>query len=209
MKKNIFSFALLLLLLLYLNGCSNGNNPEPDFDLVSKYEHLLDRQEAQLALQYLNEVRSNPSAYSNEIGCNLSNVESRPMLVWNNQLVNAAERKALDMAIRNYAAHIDPDGYGMNYYINKAGYTLIDAFLTSDSSNNFESLAGGYSNGKTTIQALILDKGYPEGEEGHRQHLLGILPFWSNCYDVGIGFVRKDDSYYKTYCCILIAKHSW
>jgi len=51
--------------------------------------------------------------------------------------MKAAQIKAEDMAKRNYMAHVDPDGYGMNHFINKAGYKLIPAFMKSNSANNF------------------------------------------------------------------------
>ena len=85
------------------------------------YSQELLKEEAQKAYQYLNEVRQHPSAFSEEIGVDLRYVQAVPKLVWSNELAQAAEKKALDMATRDYFDHVDPDGYGMNYWIVKAG----------------------------------------------------------------------------------------
>lgn len=165
------------------------------------------KEEAQKAYYYLNEVRQHPSAYSEEIGVDLSYVQAVPELVWNEQLARAAEKKAMDMATRDYFDHVDPDGYGMNYWIMKSGYILPDEWIKKKSYNNFESIQAGLSSGVAAIKNLILDEG--TNPPGHRNHLLGIEPFWSNCTDVGIGMARNPDSEYEYYTCILVAKHNY
>jgi uncharacterized protein YkwD len=174
---------------------------------ISIYSQELLREEAQKAFQYLNEVRQNPSSFSHEIGVNLGYVQPRPGLAWSDELAEAAERKASDMAQRNYFDHVDPDGYGMNYWIVKAGYKLPDDWVSKKSNNNFESIQAGLSTGKEAIMSLILDEGTKP--PGHRNHLLGIEPFWSNCTDIGIGFALDPDSEYRYYMCVLIAKHDF
>lgn len=163
--------------------------------------------EALNAFKYLNEVRSNPAAYSKEIGVDLGYVERLPPLAWSNELASAAEKKALDMAKRDYFEHVDPDGYGMNYWISKAGYSLPDEWLKKKSYNNFESLQAGLSTGIEVIRSLILDEG--TNPPGHRNHLLGIMPFWANCTDIGIGIAYNEDAEYSYYTCILVAKHNY
>jgi uncharacterized protein YkwD len=177
------------------------------FIMFPGYSQELLKEEALKAYQYLNEVRQNPSAFSNEIGVDLSYVEALPKLVWSNELAQAAEKKALDMASRDYFDHVDPDGYGMNYWIVKAGYKLPDEWVKKKSYNNFESLQAGLSSGVEAIKNLILDEG--TNPPGHRNHLLGILPFWSNCTDAGIGMARDPDSEYEYYTCVLVAKHDY
>lgn len=159
------------------------------------------------ALDFLNNVRTNPNAYSSEIGVSLIDVNSTPPLRWNINLAAAAQRKAQDMADRNYMDHIDPDGFGMNYFINNAGYHLNSNWLRNKSLNNFESLSAGTSSPLESIIDLIKDEGVIG--YGHRQHLLGMVDFWKNCYDIGIGWAYNPNSTYKTYCCVLIAKHDW
>ncbi len=163
--------------------------------------------ELQEALNYLNSVRSNPNAYSTEIGVSLIDVYPMHSLRWNNQLANAAQRKAQDMADRNYFGHIDPEGYGMNYFIQNSGYKLNSNWLANISMNYFESLSAGMPSPKASIIQLIKDEGVIG--YGHRKHLLSIEDFWKPCYDIGIGWGYNNNSKYKTYCCVLIAKHDW
>lgn len=174
------------------------------FSFNSSYCQTLELQEA---LDFLNNVRANPNAYSNEIEVSLIDIEPMHPLKWNVNLAAAAQRKAQDMADRNYFAHVDPDGYGMNYFIQKAGYQLISDFLVEKASNNFESLSAGSETLKKSIIALIKDEGVVG--YGHRKHLLAIDNFWKPCYDIGIGWGYNANSTYKTYCCVLIAKHNW
>ena len=177
------------------------------FILFPAFSQELLKEEAMKAFQYLNEIRHNPSVHSEEIGVDLSYVEALPPLAWSNELALAAEKKAMDMAKRDYFEHVDPDGYGMNYWISKAGYSLPEEWLKKRSYNNFESIQAGLSTGIEVIKNLILDEG--TNPPGHRNHLLGILPFWSNCTDVGIGMARDPDSEYEYYTCVLVAKHNY
>ncbi len=165
--------------------------------------------EVQEAFKYLNQIRANPSAFSEEIGVDLSAINAIHALEWNDQLYKAAQHKAEDMATRNYFAHVDPDGYGMNYYINQAGYTLIASFLSSNHLNYFESIAAGNKTGKATIKQLLYDKGAKDDDAGHRKHLLGYDEFWSDCYDIGIGMAQDPNSQYKYYWSVIIAKHNF
>jgi len=174
------------------------------FALNSSYGQTLELQEA---LDFLNNVRSNPNAYSSEIGVSLIDVLPMHPLKWNKNLAAAAQRKAQDMADRNYFGHIDPDGYGMNYFIQNAGYQLNSDWLANISMNNFESLSAGTSNPLESIIDLIKDEGVIG--YGHRKHLLAMVDFWKPCYDIGIGWGYNFNSKYKTYCCVLIAKHDW
>ncbi|MBO7069518.1 MAG: hypothetical protein J6W52_12740 [Bacteroidaceae bacterium] len=161
------------------------------------------------AYNYLNAVRQNPAAYSDKIGVDLSNVEPRPALRWNEALIKAAQAKAEDMATRGYFAHVDPDGNGMNIKIQAAGYELLKEWYENPAENNFESLGCGTNiiSGESVVNMLIIDKGTPS--LGHRKHLLGIVPFWANCYDIGIGHAENPNSRFVHYWCFLIAKHDF
>lgn len=162
------------------------------------------------AFQYLNSVRANPGAYSSDVGADLRDVRAMPPLVWNEQLAEAARRKAVDMASRRYFGHTDPDGYGMNHFIHQAGYNLIPAFRSEPSDNNFESISAGTATPREAIINLISDGNEPvHANAGHRLHLLGMEDFWKNCRDVGIGWATNPNAPYRTYCVVLIAKHSW
>jgi hypothetical protein len=168
----------------------------------------LDKGEAKKAFVYLNNVRSHPEKYYTEYSFLKSSKISNTTLIWNDTLAKVAEAKALDMANRNYLDHVDPEGYGMNYYINKSKYSLDPEWLTTNSANFFESIAGGAADGETAIQLLIIDDGIPA--LGHRKHLLGMGLWNASLVDIGIGYAKRDTgSEYTSYMSILIAKHSW
>lgn len=169
----------------------------------------LDDKEIVDAFTYLNQIRNNPSAFSEEIGVDLSSVKALASLNWNDTLAKVAQQKANDMVERGYFSHVDPDGYGLNYFISKAGYKLVDSWTSEISKNYFESLSAGRTEGKTAISGLIYDGGADNDNAGHRQHLLGISGFWSNCTDIGIGHAYGENSKYKHYWVVVVAKHSW
>jgi hypothetical protein len=167
---------------------------------------VVDKTEAKSAYLFLNKVRGNISAYVKELKLPADiKINSKP-LMWNDTLAKVAETKALDMATRNYFAHVDPDGYGINYFMNKAGYKLPAYYLTSKSDNYFESLAAEEPDGIAAIKDLIIDAGEPT--LGHRKHLLGIESY-GGYVDIGIGFVRcaGSGSRYSNYISVIIATH--
>ena len=183
-------------LLYFVWGCLMFSCDEPTSPT--------DIDEAKAAFEYLNKVRQDPDAYSDELGVDLSALAATHALIWNDTLAIVAHEKALDMATREYFDHVDPEGNGMNIKIHEAGYLLDSLFITDRANNFFESLAAGNSSGIEAIQTLIIDEGLEP--PGHRNHLLGITPFYSDCYDVGIGFVKSASAPFSSYCCVLIAK---
>ncbi len=201
--KMKLTFISLFIGIFILSCSDDGSSPE-----VSGF---LDKAEAQEAFNYLNNIRQNPGAYSNEIGVDLSYVEPRHKLVWNSICAQVAEEKALDMIKRDYFGHVDPDGYGINRRLHDAGYEMSENFIQNKSDASFESISqwgdGKYplNNFDTVgIKCLIVDEGWDP--PGHRNHLLGIIDFWEDCIDCGIGIAYSDD---KTYArmCVIIAKH--
>lgn len=190
----IYRHTLLVLVLsLVLAACTKDDK----LDGIT-----LDRDEAHNAFLYLNDIRQSPDDFSEEIGVDLSDVDSIHPLIWHDILAKVAEEKAIDMAKRNYFDHVDPDGNGINILIHEAGYTLPNSWISDPSQNNFESITAGRPDGVSAIQSLI--RSLP-----HRSHILGIQPFWSNCYDIGIGFVHSEVSAYSSYCVVIIAKQSF
>lgn len=167
----------------------------------------VDRQEAQKAFVLLNNVRANPAAFAAEMPF-LAEITKKPLLVWNDTLAKVAEAKALDMATRLYVGHVDPDGYGLNQKINEAGYKLNPKWLASKELNYFESISAGAADGETAIRNLLIDKNVPT--LGHRKHLLGLDEWNASMADIGIGYARPvANSPYKSYVCVIIARHSW
>jgi uncharacterized protein YkwD len=166
----------------------------------------LDREQAKVAFNYLNQIRADPAAFASELGITeLKDVKPIHALKWNDALAKAAEAKALDMATRNYFAHVDPDGFGMNIKMHEAGYTLDKLHLQSKEQNNFESCAAGAQSGMRVIAILLVDKELES--RGHRQHLLGLTAFRAKHTDIGISIASHPKSKFKHYACVLIADH--
>lgn len=192
------TFKSKFLLFTFFVLCIYGNS------------QTINKEEAQKAFAYLNKFRENLSSKKNFIGYYEENIESRPALVWNKTLAKVAEERALDMAKNNYFSHADKRGIKVNVKIHKAGYKL-DKFYLDKKQNSFESIQAGAENGKEAIIDLIIDEGVKS--LGHRKHLLGIdsgkgYPRNSTLTDCGIAFVNAgENSKYKTYVVVIIAKH--
>jgi len=167
-----------------------------------------DKQQAQEAFAFLNAVRANPENYYKELHYK-KNVKVSPIkLQWNDTLAQVAEAKALDMAKRNYFAHVDPDRNGINYLVYQSGYELNPDWIKKRKDNYFESISVNPNSGREAISKLIIDANEPS--LGHRKHLLGLDAWNSTLKDIGIGFVCCNAGCcYKTYVCVIIAKHNW
>lgn len=184
------------VLFLFLTLCISAKLSPPS----------IDKEEAEKAFLLLSKIRANPAAFADEMPF-LAEIGSKPLLKWNDTLAQVAEAKALDMATRKYVAHVDPDGYGLNYLINKAGYNLNPKWLAKKELNFFESISAGAPSGEGAIRTLLIDKDVPT--LGHRKHLLGLDEWTSTLYDIGIGYARPvDNSPYMSYVCLIIAKHN-
>ena len=191
-----FVFTPMKSALVLLFSLLVGRNSAPP---------ALDRAEAQKAFSLLNKIRTSPAAFAEEMPF-LAETGPRPVLKWNDTLARVAEAKAMDMATRQYINHVNPEGYGMNHFINAAGYKLNSKWLTKKEMNYFESLSAGAPNGETAIRNLIIDKNVPS--LGHRKHLLGLDEWSASLYDIGIGYARPDEnSRFLSYVCVLIVKH--
>lgn len=204
MKRILYLIALTVLFAFFINSCSDDTSTNP----VDDNGTTLYRDKAKNAYKYLNQVRQDPESYSQSIGVDLSDVEPRPPLNWNQILVKVAEEKAKDMATRNYFSHQNPEGRGINIMIYEAGYDIPESWYSNPASNYFESLASGWgsvSTGEDFINMLIIDEGVPS--LGHRKHLLGMDEWNSTLVDCGIGFAHNPDSDNKNYVCVIIAKH--
>lgn len=171
-------------------------------------EVTIDKKEAHDAFTLLTDIRSNPDKYYEELKFEKGLKVSKIKLKWNDTLAKVAEAKAYDMAKRNYMSHVDPNGYGMNYYIKKSGYKLNPKWTVEKNANFFESLAANTFSGIESIKVLVTDENVPT--KGHRNHLLGLDSWNAALTDIGIGFNRRESgSTYKTYTCVIIAKHDW
>ena len=191
MKVISYMVPVVMLLLSFLYN----NNP------------FIVKEEAQQAFQLINTIRSNPEKYYKELQLSSKLRITKTPLRWNDTLARVAEAKALDMAKRNYFNHVNPDGYGINFFINQSGYKLNSDWLKDKKENFFESIASGHDSGIAAVKSLIIDEG--DDTKGHRNHLLGVTDWDASLYDIGIGFVKSDGGDYQSYICIIIAKHNW
>ena len=173
--------------------------------MPGEFSAQTDNSDCRAALQYLNKIRAMPNAYSTKLGVDLSGVEAREPLVWNEILAYVAQNKATDMATRGYFSHVDPEGNGINIKLHEAGYELRPDWFEEPSTGYFESLGRGYRTLTDAINGLIIDENVPS--LGHRKHLLGIGDFRRNCFDAAIGHARSANGI--DYYCVIIAKHDF
>ena len=122
MIKTIHRFSFLFILMVTTSFQDN--------------KVTMDYTEAQKAYELLNEIRMNPEKYHEALKYPKHLRVTRTRLVWNDTLAHVAEAKAYDMATHNYFDHVDRKGFGINYYIEKAGYRMDDMW-TKNPKNNF------------------------------------------------------------------------
>lgn len=164
-----------------------------------------DMQQGLRGFEYLKKVRKDPNAYTERLHVSLKGIPAAPELHWNDTLAMVAENRALDMAQHSYFSHIDKDGYGINYYINKAGYKLDDKYIKHKRADDFEAIIAGFQSGEEAVGAMIIDK--DESDVASRKLLLGMTDFSKGLYDIGIGFVHgTKDTKYRYYTVVIIAK---
>ncbi len=116
-------------------------------------------------------------------------------------LSQVARARATDMARRDYFGHVNPDGYGPNYLVRKAGYQLPPLYSTSADANNVESIAAGRDSASATWSDWM-------GSSGHKRHLLGESSFYAEQTSVGVGYAYAADSQYRGYWVVISAPPS-
>lgn len=167
----------------------------------------IDKEQEQKAFTLLNKVRHDPNSWSERFGFSLRGIPPRPDLQLDDSLTAVAERRAFSMAARGYFSVVDQDGYGANYYVNKADYSLAPELIKHKKESNLEAIEGGAASGEVAIRNIIIDKD-KLGDDGQKL-LLGIGDFNAGLTDVGIGYVHGTGSTkYRSYTCVIIAKRS-
>jgi hypothetical protein len=147
--------------------------------------------EEQAGIYELNMIRSNPPAYGQKIGLDLSGVASQPPLAVNKNLTGSARFHAKEMLDHDYFSHTSPvSGKGSNQMAVDHGYDLFGSGLDKNwgTVNNIESNAYGFNRIPTypeAIELLIIDEGVPS--LGHRAHLLATYAFYQKHREVGCG----------------------
>ncbi|HSY77481.1 MAG TPA: CAP domain-containing protein [Bacteroidia bacterium] len=164
-----------------------------------------DNPQALRGFEYLKKVRKDPNSYTERLHVSLKEVAAAPVLHWNDTLAAVAENRALDMAQQGYFGHTDKAGYGINYYINKAGYKLDDAYLKKNKADDFEAIIAGQQSGENALAAMIMDN--DESDLASRKLLLAMTDFSKGLSDIGIGFVHgTKDTKFRYYTVVIIAK---
>ncbi len=125
--------------------------------------------------------------------------QKRAWLICNPLLAQVAHERAMDMALRAYISHVNPDGYGPNYLVRQSGYVLPDYYGKAPTDNNIESIAAGYSSADEAWAGLL-------NSAPHRSHVLGTDKFYAAQTEYGIGCVQLDSSPYGYYWVIITAK---
>ena len=158
---------------------------------LADYTPVEPSDEEQAGIYELNLIRSNPQAYGQTIGLDLSGVAAQPPLAANQNLTGSARFHAQEMLDHEYFSHTSPvSGKGPNQMAVDHGYNLFGEGLDKDwgTTNNIESNAYGYNRIPTypeAIELLIIDEGVPG--YGHRTHLLAIYAFYQKHREIGCG----------------------
>jgi uncharacterized protein YkwD len=113
--------------------------------------------------------------------------QGRPSLTCNSALMNGAQAKAKDMAVKGYFAHIAPDGLTPN----KSAHDFGCGHPYDDDGNQIESSLAGTWNADAAYEALIRSP-------RHRVHIEGE-DFFSDQIDFGIGYYELAGSPYTFY----------
>lgn len=125
--------------------------------------------------------------------------QKRISLNYNAILARVARERAYDMGERNYFGHVNPDGIGANYLVTSAGYALPDFYGKDRSANNVESIAAGNGTVTSTWMQWM-------NSTGHRTHILGLINFYAQQIDYGVGHAFIPGSRYGHYWVIITAK---
>lgn len=125
--------------------------------------------------------------------------QQRPIMALNTLMCQVARAKALDMALRGYEDHTDPDGHGPNWRLRQAGYRLPSFYGKDLDDNNVESLqwAGDGDLSDAWPKWLL--------SEGHKIHILGQNKFYAVQHNFGMGFADVEGSRMRYYYCFISA----
>ena len=181
MKVPVFKNLAVVLLLFTLSSCGGGVAPSeagPPQPASGDGGMSLERQMAAL-------IRGHSK-------------QKRTSLVWDSRLASAARARATDMGRRKYFNHVDPDGFGPNYHVTKAGYRLPIKWTAFDGSNQVESILAGNSSAYVAFKKWM-------GSKRHADHILALKPFYGSQTRFGVGFAYVSDSPYKHYWVFLSA----
>ena len=125
--------------------------------------------------------------------------QGRKGMVWHDVLAKVAELRCWMQAKRRYTGHVDPEGYGANYYVRVNGYRLPDWYSQELDANNVESLAHA---GNGDVDACW--QGWLNSAP-HRAHVLGENDFYAAQVNVGVAYFFLEGSEYGHYWAVISA----
>jgi hypothetical protein len=123
---------------------------------------------------------------------------ARPFIVIDPILTSVARARAKDLADRHYFSHVNPDGEGPNYLVEKAGYKLPDYWGDDKAANYVESIAAGQSTASATWSDWM-------GSAPHKKHLMAEDDFYAKQTSVGVGYYADPNSEYMYYWVVISA----
>lgn len=126
--------------------------------------------------------------------------QKRPILNCDPTLAQIAQLRAQDMADRDYFSHTNPEGFGPNYLVQQAGYLLPAFYNLALDANNIETIHGGSSTASGAWTSLM-------NSDPHQTHLLGLISFYAEQIDYGIGYAYNPNSTYHHYWVIITGRH--
>ncbi|MBV7328683.1 hypothetical protein KFU94_10570 [Chloroflexi bacterium TSY] len=109
-------------------------------------------------------------------------------------LHGVARQMAQDMAVRGYFNPVNPEGFGPNYLIENAGYSLPSYYHDSQATNYVASISAGWSTPAEVWSAWSNDT-----------HPLGASDFYAEQTQLGIGHVYLDGSDFGHYWVLVTA----
>lgn len=152
----------------------------------------------QLGIYEINRARSDPPAYGEKIGLDLSLIAAQPPLAVSPHLSGSARFHAQVMLDHHEFSHVSATlGIGPNQMAVDHGYDLFLSGLSRDwgTANNIESILRSVNQIATTpaaVKTLVIDKDVPG--VGHRVHLLAIGAY-TNHREIGFGWATGTDSF--------------
>ncbi|MBL8096567.1 MAG: hypothetical protein JNL73_20490 [Anaerolineales bacterium] len=130
--------------------------------------------------------------------------QARPALRCHPILERVARERALDMAVRGYESHVNPDGFGPNYLVRQAGYPLSSTYSSSLTANSIEVMYFGYGFSPTPNPDNPWN--WWMNSSIHRTMLLGLTSFFVAQDEYGVGHVYVPGSNYGHYWIVLTAR---
>lgn len=127
--------------------------------------------------------------------------QGRKELEWHPLLAEVARDKCYYQAHQGWSGHVDPEGYGPNYWVREYGYRLPDWWLEREEpdSNYIESLQHNGDGDVSDAWAGWMHS------DGHRIHILGLNSFYAEQTQVGVGYYYLESSEKRHYWAVITA----